>query len=63
MRVCVDCESNNVHYIEFRTDCTNANSIGSINDGVGEITNNDLPYYLYGYYCHDCKTFCSIKEL
>ena len=61
-KLCVDCGSENVHRIEFRTDggaC--ARTLDAINEGTEEIENNDLPKYLDGHYCHSCKCFCSVK--
>ena len=63
MKICVDCKSRNVHGIEFRTDYTNARNIYPINDDVEEISNDDLPYRLEGYYCEDCQSLCSVKEI
>lgn len=58
--ICVDCSSEDVHYIEFRTDYTTARFMYPMNDNE-EIDNEDLPLHLNGYYCHQCKSFSSIK--
>ena len=56
---CIECGSARVYEIEFRTDYTNARKIEPVNNSK-EINNEDLPYYLDGYYCDRCKKFVSI---
>lgn len=60
--VCVECRSDNVHDVEFRTDYSHARLISAMNDGTKEISNDDLPYRLSGYYCGDCHAFRSVIE-
>lgn len=64
-KVCNDCESSSVYYIEFRMDNTHTHNLQKVNNedkGIKHITDNDLPKYLGGYYCHQCESFCSLKE-
>jgi hypothetical protein len=62
MKKCAYCGSLNIYRIEFRTDGgAYARTLDAVNDGIEEIENEDLPKYLNGFYCHSCKTFCSIK--
>jgi hypothetical protein len=65
MKVCTDCGSTDVYEIEFRTDYSYASSIGPINEPKYHgkyVTNDDLPYRLYGCYCHGCRSLCSTIE-
>lgn len=61
-KVCIDCGSNQVYEIEFRTDYAHSRNLSAVNSGIKNLDQDDLPYYLEGYYCHDCEGFCSVKE-
>lgn len=59
---CVECGSQNVHKIEFRTDYSYTRNLEPVNSFTEPIENSDLPHYLYGHYCEICQSFVSIKE-
>jgi len=64
MLFCVNCQSINVHSIEFRTDGpARTNVLMPVNEGVEVITDDDLSKYVSGYYCHECRQFCSVRVL
>lgn len=57
-QVCRNCGGTNLYALEFRTDYAVPRKYGPVNAGTPEITQDDVPYYVDGIYCMDCKSFC-----
>ena len=56
--VCADCGSYNVHSIQLRSDY---GSFSAVNQNK-ELTNENKPYYVTGYYCEECDSTTLLKE-
>lgn len=58
---CLECGSEDVYSLEFRTDYARPRTLNPMNNSSPEIDADDLPHRLGGHYCNGCGELVSVN--
>lgn len=57
--VCIVCNSEKIHSFQLRSDYGSFSAVNNNKD----LTNDEKPYYVEGYFCEECDSPTLIKDM